>query len=169
MPTILLVDDNEMNRDVLSRRLRQRGFDVSVAADGPEALALTGANAFDLVLLDVEMPGISGLEVLATLRRTRSATDLPVIMVTARSEGSDIVEAFRLGANDYVTKPIDFPVALARIGTHLAHKRAVEGLRESEERYALAVQGANDGLWDWNLATNTVYWSGRWKAMLGHD
>jgi diguanylate cyclase (GGDEF)-like protein/PAS domain S-box-containing protein len=167
--SLLLVDDNEMNRDVLSRRLQQRGFEVTAAADGPQALALAAARAFDLVLLDVEMPGISGLEVLAALRRTRSATDLPVIMVTARSEGSDIVEAFRLGANDYVTKPIDFPVALARIGTHLAHKRAVEGLRESEERYALAVQGANDGLWDWNLTTNTVYLSGRWKAMLGFD
>ena len=167
--SLLLVDDNEMNRDALSRRLRQRGFDVTVAADGHEALALAGASAFDLVLLDVEMPGLSGLDVLAALRRTRSGTALPVIMVTARTEGADIVEAFRLGANDYVTKPIDFPVALARIGTHLSHKWAIESLRESEERYALAVQGANDGLWDWNLTSNEVYWSGRWKAMLGCD
>ena len=84
---------------------------------------------------------MSGLEVLSQpARRTRSRTELPVIMVTARTEGADIVEAFRLGANDYVTKPIDFPVALARIGTHLSHKWAVEDLRESEERYALAVQ-----------------------------
>jgi diguanylate cyclase (GGDEF)-like protein/PAS domain S-box-containing protein len=167
--SLLLVDDNEMNRDALSRRLRQRGFEVALAVDGREALALAGASAFDLVLLDVEMPGLSGLDVLAELRRTRSGTELPVIMVTARSEGADIVEAFRLGANDYVTKPIDFPVALARISTHLSHKRAVEALRESEERYALAVQGANDGLWDWDLTANEVYWSPRWKAMLGHD
>ncbi len=88
-------------------------------------------------------------------------------MVTARIDGADVVEAFNLGANDYVTKPIDFPVALARIGTHLAHKRAVADLHESEERYALALQGANDGLWDWNLITNDVHWSERWKAMLG--
>ncbi len=167
--SLLVVDDNEMNRDALSRRLQQRGFEVTLAADGREALARTGAAAFDLVLLDVEMPGLSGLEVLATLRQSRSATELPVIMVTARAEGADIVEAFRLGANDYVTKPIDFPVALARISTHLSHKRAVASLRESEERYALAVQGANDGLWDWNLTSNEVYWSPRWKAMLGYD
>jgi diguanylate cyclase (GGDEF)-like protein/PAS domain S-box-containing protein len=166
--SILLVDDNELNRDALSRRLRQRGFEVTVAEDGRAALALLDGSGFDLVLLDVEMPGLSGLDVLATLRGICSSTELPVIMVTARSEGADIVEAFRLGANDYVTKPIDFPVALARITTHLSHKRAVEALRDSEERYALAVQGANDGLWDWNLTANDVYWSPRWKAMLGY-
>ena len=88
------------------------------------------------------MPGMSGLEVLdAGCAPTQSDTELPVIMVTARTQGEDIVEAFRLGANDYVTKPIDFPVALARIGTQLSRKWAVEDLRESEERYALAVRG----------------------------
>jgi diguanylate cyclase (GGDEF)-like protein/PAS domain S-box-containing protein len=165
--SLLVVDDNEPNRDALSRRLRQRGFDVAVAADGAEALALSAASSFDLVLLDVEMPGLSGFDVLTRLRSTHSQTQLPVIMITVRTQGADIVEAFSRGANDYVTKPIDFPVALARITTHLAHKRAVESLRESEERYALAMRGANDGLWDWNLTTNEVYWSARWKTMLG--
>jgi diguanylate cyclase (GGDEF)-like protein/PAS domain S-box-containing protein len=167
--SLLVVDDNEWNRDALSRRLRQKGYNVSIAADGLEAIALAETTAFDLVLLDVEMPGLSGFEVLERLRRTHSQTELPIIMVTARSLGTDMVEAFHLGANDYVTKPVDFDVALARIGTHLSHKWAVERLSDSEERYALAVQGANDGLWDWNLATGEVYWSERWKSMLGHE
>jgi diguanylate cyclase (GGDEF)-like protein/PAS domain S-box-containing protein len=167
--SLLVVDDHEPNRDVLSRLLRQRGYAVSVAADGAEALTLLDQQPFDLVLLDVEMPRMSGLEVLGQIRLRHSRTSLPVIMVTARSAGEDIVEAFRLGANDYVTKPVDFPVAAARISTHLSHKWVVEELRDSEERYALAVHGANDGLWDWNLVTNAVHWSPRWKAMLGYD
>jgi DNA-binding response OmpR family regulator len=167
--SLLIVDDNEANRDALSRRLAHKGFLVAAAADGAEALTLAGIHAYDLVLLDVEMPGMSGLEVLSRLRATHSQTALPVIMVTARTQGADIVEAFGLGANDYVTKPIDFPVALARIRTHLSHKWAVEDLHDSEERYAVAMRGANDGLWDWNRTTNEVYWAPRWKAMLGYD
>jgi diguanylate cyclase (GGDEF)-like protein/PAS domain S-box-containing protein len=167
--SLLIVDDSEANRDVLSRLLAKNGYDVTVAASGHEALARVAAAPFDLVLLDVEMPSMSGFAVLSRIRETHSSTQMPVIMVTARTDGADIVEAFGLGANDYVTKPVDFPVALARIRTHLSHKHAVEGLRDSEERYALAMQGANDGLWDWNLVTNEVHWSARWKAMLGYE
>jgi diguanylate cyclase (GGDEF)-like protein/PAS domain S-box-containing protein len=90
-------------------------------------------------------------------------------MVTAKDQSEDVVKALDLGANDYVTKPIDFAVALARIGTQLSHKHAQEGLRESEERYALAARGANDGLWDWNVEANVVYFSPRWKSMLGYQ
>ncbi len=165
---LMVVDDNEANRDGLSRLLALKGYAVVTADGGHAALARLEAEPCDLVLLDVEMPQMSGFEVIAQIRARRSSTELPVIMVTARTDGTDIVEAFRLGANDYVTKPIDFPVVLARIRTHLAHKQAIESLRESEERYALALQGANDGLWDWNLVTDQVHWSARWKAMLGY-
>jgi diguanylate cyclase (GGDEF)-like protein/PAS domain S-box-containing protein len=165
--SLLIVDDNEANRDALSRRLRQHGYTAATAADGLEALTLLPQSNFDLVLLDVEMPGLSGFDVLKELRGTHSRTKLPVIMVTARTAGEDVVEALKIGANDYLTKPIDFQVALARIETHLAHKRAVEDLRDSEERYALAVHGANDGLWDWNLVSGQVYWSPRWRSILG--
>ena len=164
---ILVVDDNEANRDVLSRRLKQHGYVTSVAPNGPTALSMVAQSKFDLVLLDVEMPELSGFEVLARLRSTYSRSELPVIMVTARSSGEDVVEALKIGATDYVTKPIDFQVALARIETSLAHKHAVEELRNSEERYALAVHGANDGLWDWNITTGQVYWSPRWRSILG--
>jgi diguanylate cyclase (GGDEF)-like protein/PAS domain S-box-containing protein len=165
--SLIIVDDNQMNRDALSRRLERKGYAVHVAEDGQRALALIAQQPFDLVLLDIEMPVMSGLDVLKVLRATYAPTQLPIIMVTAKTQSADIVEALRLGANDYVTKPIDFPVALARIHTQLSHKWAVEALQESEERYALAVNGANDGLWDWNLKSNEVYFSARWQAMLG--
>jgi adenylate cyclase len=126
---LLVVDDNEMNRDLLSRRLSARGYSVGVAHDGTDALAKIEAEPFDLVLLDVMMPGLSGFDVLKILRTTKSASELPVIMVTAKDQSEDIVQALRLGANDYVTKPIDFAVALARTEAHLALKRATQEVR----------------------------------------
>ena len=85
--SLLVIDDNEPNRDAVSRRLLQCGYAVSVAADGAAALALLDQQPFDLVLLDVEMPGMSGLDVLGQIRLRHSRTSLPVIMVTARSNG----------------------------------------------------------------------------------
>src|SRR5688572_7722461 len=98
---LLVVDDHDANRDVLSRHLRQRGYAVSMAASGNDALSMIEQGAFDLVLLDVDMPGMSGLEVLARLREQYEHAQLPVIMMTARASGADVVEALRLGANDY--------------------------------------------------------------------
>ena len=127
--TLLVVDDNEQNRDMLSRRLVKRGYTVLTADSGARALATVRAGSVDLILLDIEMPGMTGLEVLKALRETSTRADLPVIMATARDQGQDIVEALSLGANDYVTKPLDFPVVIARIESQLSLKRAMEEIR----------------------------------------
>jgi class 3 adenylate cyclase len=121
--SLLVVDDNELNRDMLSRRLGSRGFKVAVADDGAAALAMMEQQDFDLVLLDVMMPGLTGIDVLKRVRERLSETDLPIVMATARDATEDVVEALRLGANDYVTKPLDFPVVLARVETQLTLKR----------------------------------------------
>src|SRR5256885_1293361 len=166
---LLIVDDNEMNRDMLARRLTRKGYVIGLASSAKELLERVQREAVDLVLLDIEMPNISGLDALKILREHYSPAQLPIIMVTAKTQSDDIVTALELGANDYLTKPIDFPVAVARIGTQLSHKLAQEALKESEERYALAARGSNDGLWDWSLSANTVHFSPRWKAMLGYE
>jgi diguanylate cyclase (GGDEF)-like protein/PAS domain S-box-containing protein len=167
--SLLVVDDDSMNRDLMLRRLSKRGFNAYLAEDGKAALERIKSHHVDLVLLDVEMPDINGLDVLKALRQTYSPAQLPIIMVTGKASSDDVVAALAAGANDYVTKPIDFPVVLARIQTQLSRKHAEEALRESEERYALAARGANDGLWDWDVVEDKMYFSPRWKSMLGWE
>jgi diguanylate cyclase (GGDEF)-like protein len=123
-PRLLIVDDISDNRTILTRRFQRRGFDVVEADNGLTAIELIERDPFDLVLLDVMMPGIDGIETLKRIRNQRSASALPVIMVTAKSESGNIVDALELGANDYVTKPVDFAVALARVNTQISRKRA---------------------------------------------
>jgi sigma-B regulation protein RsbU (phosphoserine phosphatase) len=130
--SLLIVDDEELNREGLARRLQRHDYDIVLAKNGREAIELLGGRPFDLVLLDIMMPGMNGLEVLKFLRRVDSLIDLPIIMVTAKGESEDIVEALELGANDYVTKPLDFPVVLARIRTQLALRRAVAQVKVLE-------------------------------------
>jgi diguanylate cyclase (GGDEF)-like protein/PAS domain S-box-containing protein len=166
---VLIVEDDDVTRDLLSRRLQQDGCSVAAAASGREALDLIESQLFSLLLLDIEMPGMSGLEVLTVLRRRYSPTELPIIVVVPGPQNEHVVEALSLGANDYVTAPIDLRVARARIQTQLSRLQAEADLRESEERYALAARGSNDGLWDWDLRTNLISLSSRWKSTVGCD
>ena len=142
-PALLVVDDCAENRDLLSRRLKRQGYQVAVAEHGREALEMIEQAHFDLVLLDQMMPGISGLDLLRLVRATRTPVDLPVIMVTAVDDSETVVEALNRGANDYVTKPLDFPIALARIRAQLARKRNEEALRGGAEP---TTAGRVDGL-----------------------
>ncbi len=120
--TLLVVDDTDENRDMLSRRLERKGYGVLRAESGEQALEIVASKPVDLVLLDIMMPGMDGIEVLRRLREVRDQNQLPVIMQTAKSDSEDVVEALDLGANDYVTKPIDFPIVLARVDTTLRGK-----------------------------------------------
>jgi diguanylate cyclase (GGDEF)-like protein/PAS domain S-box-containing protein len=169
MASLLVVDDEEANRDLLSRRLERAGYRVRTAASAMEALEAIQTTPVDLVLLDVVMPEMNGLDLLRLCRSTYSSAQLPVIIVSALTESHHVVEALGVGANDFVTKPVDFPVALARIQSQLHRKRAEEALRESEQRHTLAALGANDGLWDWDMESGRVNYSHRWKSMLGYE
>jgi diguanylate cyclase (GGDEF)-like protein len=122
--TLRLVDDDALNIDALSRRLIRSGYSVLTAGNGLDALEMVREHRVDAVLLDVMMPGMSGLDTLRCIRQSRSASDLPVIMVTANDSSKDVVEELDLGANDYVTKPVDYAVALARIRTQVTTRRA---------------------------------------------
>jgi CheY-like chemotaxis protein len=126
---VLVVDDEEDNREVLGRRLQRQGFRVAYAKGGKEALVAIGAQSFDVVLLDIMMPDVDGKSVLKIARRTYSSTQLPIIMATARHGGESVIESLELGANDYVTKPLDFPVVLARVRAAVGRKRAEDGMK----------------------------------------
>jgi sigma-B regulation protein RsbU (phosphoserine phosphatase) len=136
-PSLLLVDDDDLTRNLLARYLEKNGFAVRGLANGVEALACIENGGNTLVLLDILMDGLGGLELLSQVRQRYSATDLPIIMATSRDESQEVVEALKLGANDYVTKPFDFPVVLARVQTQLSLKRSVDQIRSLEQQLEL--------------------------------
>ena len=119
---VLVVDDNEVNRELYSRYLELEGYRVLGAGDGTDALEQIEGGEIDLVLLDVMMPGLDGFEVLERVRKTHSPEELPVIMATAKDQSEDVVKAFDLGANDYVTKPLDLRVVAVRVQSQLRSK-----------------------------------------------
>jgi CheY-like chemotaxis protein len=119
MPKILLVDDEEMNRDFLQRRLQKRGYQVVTAVDGAEACARIGAERPDLVLMDVMMPVMDGLQATRVLRSAPETRDIPVIALTALAMAGDREKVLEAGCNDYATKPIEFPQLLEKMQTLL--------------------------------------------------
>lgn len=137
---VLVVDDNPMNVELLAVSLERLGYRVETAENGVAALERVAGGSPDVVLLDVLMPGLSGLEVLRRLRDGTAAADLPVILVSGLGETDDIVEGLRLGANDYVTKPINLPILQARLATQVELKRARDDLRRSARLLELALE-----------------------------
>jgi sigma-B regulation protein RsbU (phosphoserine phosphatase) len=128
--SLLVVDDNEDNREILAARLAQLGYaDVTMATGGREALDLIDRKPFDLVLLDVMMPGVGGIQVLETLREKKRLASLPVIMVSAASEQESVVRCVELGAEDYLTKPVNATMLRARVRATLEKKRLRDDAR----------------------------------------
>lgn len=129
--TVLVVDDMAANRSVLCRQLELHRYGVLSVESGEAALELLTRTRPDIVLLDYMMPNMNGIEVLRRLRADPATVDLPVIMVTARAENQATIEALEAGADDYVTKPIDFAVLRARIDSHLQKQGQASALRMS--------------------------------------
>ncbi|KPK37912.1 MAG: hypothetical protein AMJ69_09920 [Gammaproteobacteria bacterium SG8_47] len=125
-PRVLIVDDVPVNRDLLGTLLRRQGLDVAEAENGQQALARLPQENWGLVILDIMMPVMDGYEALRRIREQYSLAELPVIMATSLDAREDIVRAFELGANDYITKPLDIPVVVARVRTQLKLKALTE-------------------------------------------
>jgi two-component system cell cycle response regulator DivK len=115
MKKILLIEDDELNRDMLSRRLRKRGYEVVTAVDGETGIAMAQAEAPALILMDVTLPGIDGLEATRRLKAAPQTRHIPIVALTAHTMASDRATALAVGCDDFDTKPIELPRLLEKI------------------------------------------------------
>jgi two-component system cell cycle response regulator DivK len=119
MAKILLVEDNEMNRDMLSRRLERRGYQIVIAVDGQQGLDMTASEKPELILLDMSLPVVDGWEVARRLKGDEATRSIPVIALTAHAMSGDRERALEAGCNDYDTKPVELPRLIEKIETLL--------------------------------------------------
>ena len=123
MPKILLIEDNEQNRDALSRRLQRRGYDVVMAVDGKQGVALAQSELPDLILMDLNLPDVDGWEATRLIKAAPETNAIPIIALTAHAVAGDHERALQVGCQDYHAKPVDFPKLLTQIDALL--KKAV--------------------------------------------
>lgn len=119
MARILLVEDNEMNRDMLSRRLSRKGHQVVIAVDGAQGVKMASSEQPDLILMDMSLPGLDGWEATRQIRATPDIQAIPIIALTAHALSGDREKSLEAGCNEYETKPIDFPRLMTKIETLL--------------------------------------------------
>ena len=119
MPRVLLVEDNEMNRDMLSRRLTKVGYEVTMAVDGVQGVAMAQAAPYDIILMDMSLPEIDGWEATRRIRATPGLAQVPIIALTAHAMAGDRDKALEAGCSDYDTKPVELPRLLAKMATLL--------------------------------------------------
>lgn len=128
-PRLLIVDDNETNRDILQARLSTQGYEIVQAGDGEEALAAVAEHHPDLILLDVMMPKLDGIEACRLIKANPDLPFIPIVLVTAKADTSDIVAGLDAGADEYLTKPVDQPALLARVRSMLRIKALHDQVR----------------------------------------
>ncbi|HSM16820.1 MAG TPA: response regulator [Gemmatimonadales bacterium] len=124
MARILLVEDNEMNRDMLSRRLQRKGFEIEMAVDGKSGVEMGRAGKYDLILMDMSLPEIDGWEATRQLRAAAETADVPIIALTAHAMAGDREKALEAGCNDYDTKPIELDRLLRKMAALLGNEGA---------------------------------------------
>jgi CheY-like chemotaxis protein len=115
MPKVLLVEDNDFNRDMLSRRLKRRGYEIIDAADGEQALRLASDHVPDLILMDINLPGMDGWEATRRIRRNDATASIPIIALTAHAMTGDREKTIGAGCNEYETKPVNFESLLSKM------------------------------------------------------
>jgi CheY-like chemotaxis protein len=125
MPRILVVEDNEMNRDMLSRRLARKKYEVLVAVDGGEGVVMARSEAPDLILMDMSLPVVDGWEATRQLKASPETKAIPIIALTAHAMSGDREKAMEAGCDDYDTKPIELPRLLAKVKALLGNQKAV--------------------------------------------
>ncbi|MCR5661429.1 MAG: response regulator, partial [bacterium] len=166
---ILVVDDQGVSRMLLCHYLDEAGFEACSSASCEDALYQINSSSFDLVLLDIIMPGMNGMELLRILRSRFNMLELPIIMVSSLSEPDDKVHALENGANDFILKPVEPQEAIAKIRIHLNMHYNYSQLKENLERCGACLHGADVGIWDWNLKQDTIYYSPRFIKIIEPD
>ena len=124
MPRILVVEDNEMNRDMLSRRLARKNYEVLVAVDGGEGVVMARSEAPDLILMDMSLPVVDGWEATRQLKASSETKAIPIIALTAHAMSGDWEKAMEAGCDDYDTKPVELPRLLGKIEALLGERKA---------------------------------------------
>ena len=167
---LAVIDDNAEFSAIIKMLLAKEGVEVHTAADGLKGLDLVKQILPDIVLLDIVMPGMDGIEVCKKIRQTPELKDLYIAMLSGfKTQTDQMAKGLEAGADDYITRPIPNRELLARLRACIHLKRAEKALGESEDRLSKILMAANDGMWDWDLRTSRVFFDPRYYRMSGYD
>lgn len=166
--TILIVDDEATNIDILISFL-SNNYHIKVAKNGKKALDVLNGSNIDLILLDIVMPDMDGYELASIIKKDEKLLDIPFIFLTAKDDSSSLAKGFELGAIDYITKPFVKEKLEQRIKIHIKQIELKNTLKDNEFMWRNAIEANGDGLWDWYLQDNKLYFSPEYQKMLGYE